>query len=97
MPNPQIAFVDVISWAIRGLFFSQSGLHIYHRIPPVSCPVVDTTQVQDRQALSQLLARAISPEGVKDLDALLSDLTAIGCQVSMPAELPQPTVMARLE
>ena len=97
MPNPQIAFVDVVSWVIRGPFFSQSGLHAYHRMPPVSCPVVDTTPVQDRQALSQLLARAIAPEGVKDLEALLSDLTAIGCQVSMPAELPESVVLAGFE
>lgn len=97
MLDPQIAFVDAVSWAIRGPFFSQSGLHLYHRMPPVSCPVVDTTPVQDLQALSQLLARAIAPEGVNNLDALLSKLTAIGCQISMPAELPQPAVLARLE
>ena len=97
MPNPQIAFVDAVSWAISGPFFSQSGLHLYHRMPPVSCRVVDTTPVQDRQALSRLLARAIAPEGVKDLEALLSDLTAIGCQVSMPAESPQPAILVELE
>lgn len=97
MPDPQIAFVDTVSWAIRGPFFSQSGLHAYHRMPPVSCPVVDISPVQDRQALTRLLARAIAPEGVKDLEALLSELTAIGCQVSMPAELPQPAILVELE
>lgn len=97
MPNPHIAFVDAVSWSIRGPFFSHSGLHAYQRMPTVSCPVVDTTPVQDRQALSQLLAHATAPEGVKDLEALLSDLTTIGCQVSMPAELPQQAVLARLE
>lgn len=97
MPDPQIAFVDAVSWVIRGPFFSASGLHAYHRMPPVSCPVVDTEPVQDRQVLSQLLARAITPEGVKDLEVLLSDLTAIGCQVSMPAELHNLVVPAVLE
>lgn len=97
MPDPQIAFVDTESWAIRGPFFSQNGLFAYHQMPPVSYPLVDTNPVQDHQALSQLLARAITPEGVKDLEVLLSELTAIGCQVSMLAELPQPAVPARLE
>jgi hypothetical protein len=97
MPEQQIAFVDATSWVIRGPFFSQSGLYAHHRLPPVCCPVVDTTLAQDRQALAQILGRAITPEGVKDLEALLSDLNALGCQVSMPAELPQLAALAELE
>ena len=94
---PQIAFIDATSWAIRGPFFSHSGLHAYHQMPQVSCPVVDTSQVQDRQRLDKVLAHAISPEGVKDVGALLSELTALGCQVSMPAKLPRPATLVGIE
>lgn len=97
MPEPQIAFIDAVSWAIRGPFFSQSGLHAHHRLPPVFCPVVDTTPVQVRQALAKILNRAITPAGVKDVEALLSDLTDLGCEVSMPAELPQTAILIRTE
>lgn len=80
-PNhPQIAFHNRQSWSIIYPTRSHSGWAEMVPMPVVTCPVIETTGV-DQTALITAIRKYIGPRGCSDVPALIARLTEIGAVI----------------
>lgn len=85
--NAQVAFISERTWSIVAPYKRLSGVHGISTMPLAYCPLVDTRNIADDDAMAVSIRKHLQPQGVDDLEQLLTELEALGAVISYPVEM----------
>ncbi|MFZ6028060.1 MAG: hypothetical protein ACOYYS_10120 [Chloroflexota bacterium] len=85
--NAQVAFVSECTWSIVAPYKRLSGVHGISTMPLAYCPLVDTRNIADDEAMAASIRKHLRPQGVDDLEQLLAELEGLGAAIRYPVEV----------